>query len=39
VPGTKKRRSRKKPVPRSPKKVEVRTVTAATSGMNERREE
>jgi hypothetical protein len=28
-----------KPVPLSPKKVEVRTVTETTSGMNERSEE
>ena len=39
LPGTKKRRRRMKPVPLSPKKVEVRTVTETTSGMNERSEE
>jgi hypothetical protein len=38
-PGTKKRRRRRNPVPLSPKKVDVRTVTETTSGMNDRREE
>src|ERR1035437_3099226 len=39
APGTKARMIRKKPVPESPNRVEVRMVTAALSGTNERSDE